>query len=68
MKAGLAYLLSLVARRLRMDQRGATSLEYSVLAGFVAVAMMTAMVLLGSALSGWYEELGSSWWEFLDSL
>lgn len=57
MKARLAHLISCLAERLRLDQRGATATEYSMLVGFMVFAMVAGVQLFGFALLGAYNEL-----------
>ena len=40
--------------RLLADARGATAIEYALLAGFIAVAIIAAVAGLGRALDGFY--------------
>ena len=42
-------------RRLLQDQRGATAIEYGLIATLIAVAAITSMVGLGNGVSGQME-------------
>lgn len=42
-------------RRLAADESGATAIEYGLIAGLVAVAIIAALSLLGDSLTGLFE-------------
>lgn len=44
--------------RLLRDVRGATSIEYALLAAFVAMAIVTSAATVGSSLSGTFSVVG----------
>ena len=44
-------------RRLRSDKRGATAIEYGLLVGLIAVAMVTGLSALGGGTNGMSGEL-----------
>ncbi len=46
-------------RRLLRDQRGATALEYGLIAALVSVAAITAYANLGDSISGQYSGVES---------
>jgi len=46
-------------RRLRADQRGATAIEYGLIAALIAVALMTGLRSLGGGAGGMWSELSN---------
>lgn len=42
------------------DESGATAIEYGLLAALIAIAAITGMSALGSALSGLFTDIGTS--------
>ena len=46
-----ARLTSLVARVLRADDRGVTSVEYGIMVALIAIVIITAVALVGTNLS-----------------
>ena len=47
-------------RRLIADESGATAIEYGLIAGLVAVAIIAALGFLGEQLSGLFEFMGDT--------
>jgi pilus assembly protein Flp/PilA len=47
-------------RRLRHDQRGATAVEYALIAVLVSIAAIAAMTNLGDSMSTTYSDVNSS--------
>jgi pilus assembly protein Flp/PilA len=47
-------------RRLLRDQRGATAVEYALIAVLIGIACITAFVNLGDTVSTHYSEVDSS--------
>ena len=41
------------------DQKGATAIEYGLLASLIAVALITAVATLGSTLEGKFSDIAS---------
>jgi pilus assembly protein Flp/PilA len=54
----LAFLNNLHA--LAKDERGVTALEYGLIAGLVAVVIVTSVTSLGSKLSATFNSIASS--------
>jgi pilus assembly protein Flp/PilA len=49
--ATLITLYSFAEERLEREEKGATAVEYGLMVGLIAVAIITAVVLLGDNLS-----------------
>ena len=49
-----------IIRRLLRDQRGATAVEYALIAVLMGIAAITAFVNLGDTVSTHYSEVDSS--------
>ena len=47
-------------KTLARDTKGATAIEYGLIAALIAVAAITAMTSLGSTLSGTFENVNTS--------
>ena len=47
-------------RRLLADESGATAIEYGLIAGLVAVAIIAALSYLGGELQGLFEYVGDT--------
>ncbi len=47
-------------RRLLSDESGATAIEYGLIAGLVAVAIIAALSYLGGELQGLFEYVGDT--------
>lgn len=47
-------------QRLRLDDRGASMVEYALLVILVAIVALVAVALAGTELSGTYSEIASS--------
>ena len=47
-------------RRLISDESGATAIEYGLIAGLVAVAIIAALTFLGTTLSGLFQAVGDT--------
>ncbi len=47
-------------RKLRTDQKGATAIEYGLIAALVSVAAILAMQALGTSLSGMFNSVATS--------
>lgn len=47
------------ARRLRKDRRGATAVEYGLIAALIVIAMMGGLRTLGGGAGGMWTELGN---------
>ena len=47
-------------RKLRADKRGATAIEYGLIAALIVLAMMGGLESLGGGVGGMWGKLGSS--------
>ena len=47
-------------RRLRADERGATAIEYGLIASLIVIAMMTGLESMGGGVGGMWGKLGNS--------
>jgi pilus assembly protein Flp/PilA len=47
-------------KRLRRDERGATAIEYGLLAAMIAIAMLAAISRLGFTLAGVFERIAAA--------
>ena len=47
-------------KRLAADRRGATAIEYAMIASLVSVLIVTAVSLIGTTLSGFFQTLAAS--------
>jgi pilus assembly protein Flp/PilA len=48
-----------LVRRLIHDEEGATAIEYGLIAGLVAVAIITALSLLGDSLNNLFTDVAT---------
>ena len=55
--ATLATLVSLAQDRVRRDEKGATAVEYGLLVGLIAVAIIATLLLLGPELRDLFNEV-----------
>ena len=49
-----------VFRAFSKDESGATAIEYALIAGGIAIAIVGAVTLLGGAVTGSFENISSS--------
>jgi pilus assembly protein Flp/PilA len=47
-------------RKLRADERGATAIEYGLIASLIVIAMMTGLESMGGGVGGMWGKLGNS--------
>ena len=47
-----------ILRRLPADQRGATAIEYGLIAALIAVALMGSLAALGGGAGGMWTDVG----------
>ena len=47
-------------RMLRADQRGATAIEYGLIAALIIIAMMTGLQSLGGGVGGMWGKMGNT--------
>lgn len=45
--------------RLRRDETGATAVEYGLIVGLIAVAIIGAVALLGTNLKDWFDSINT---------
>ena len=58
--ATLSSFVSVTADRLKREEKGATAVEYGLMVGLIAVAIITAVTLLGGNLSGLFNRIAGS--------
>jgi pilus assembly protein Flp/PilA len=46
-------------KRFLRDQSGATAIEYALIAGLIAMAIVSATTMIGTSLKGSYEQVSS---------
>jgi pilus assembly protein Flp/PilA len=56
--ATLATLYSFAEERLRREEKGATAVEYGLMVGLIAVAIITAVMFLEDQLSALFNSIG----------
>jgi len=56
----MRFLKRLFPERLGRDERGATAIEYGLLAAMIAIAMLAAISRLGFTLTGVFERIASA--------
>ncbi len=49
-----------ILRKLRADQRGATAIEYGLIAALIVIAMMTGLQSMGGGVGGMWGKLSTS--------
>ena len=54
----MAHLFTFL-KRLRKDDKGATAIEYGLIAALIAVAAIAGMSTLGTELSGIFTDIGN---------
>lgn len=52
--------MSLVWKRFRADERGATAIEYALIASLIAVALVGVLATLGTRLSAEFSEVSAA--------
>jgi pilus assembly protein Flp/PilA len=52
--------MSILFERFIRDQRGATGIEYALIAGFLSIAIVTAVGALGSTLNGTFTTVSTA--------
>ena len=58
--ATLATLYSFAEERLKREEKGATAVEYGLMVGLIAVAIIGAVMFLSEELSGLFDSIGGS--------
>jgi pilus assembly protein Flp/PilA len=56
--ATLISLVALAQDRIRREEKGATAVEYGLMVGLIAIAIITAVVLLEDQLSALFTDIG----------
>jgi pilus assembly protein Flp/PilA len=52
--------IRLILRKLGADQRGATAIEYGLIASLIVIAMMTGLQSMGGGVGGMWGKLSNS--------
>jgi pilus assembly protein Flp/PilA len=55
--ATFVSLLALAQDRLRREEKGATAVEYGLMVGLIAVAIIATVVILGDTLDGLFQQV-----------
>jgi pilus assembly protein Flp/PilA len=55
----MLYALTFLMSRLNNDRRGVTALEYGLIASLIAAAIVTAVALLGTKLTGTFDAIAT---------
>ena len=58
--ATLITLYSFAEERLKREEKGATAVEYGLMVGLIAIAIITAVVLLEDSLSALFTRFGTT--------
>ena len=56
----LVTLVAFAENRLRRDEKGATAVEYGLMVGLIAVAIIGAVQLLGGRLTGLFNAIAGA--------
>ena len=56
--ATIASFVAFAQDRLRKDEKGATAVEYGLMVGLIAVAIIVAVTTLGTELTGLFDGIG----------
>lgn len=51
--------IRMMLRRLRADQRGATAIEYGLIASLIIIAMMGGLMALGGGAGGMWTDIAA---------
>jgi pilus assembly protein Flp/PilA len=49
------------AQRFRRDEGGATAIEYTLIAGFIGLAIVVGATAVGTKLNGFFTTLAGNW-------
>ena len=52
--------IRIILRKLRADERGATAIEYGLIAALIVIAMMTGLQSMGGGVGGMWGKLGNA--------
>jgi pilus assembly protein Flp/PilA len=58
--ASLVSLVSLAQDRVRREEKGATAVEYGLMVGLIAVAIITAVIFLSDQLQALFNDIGTA--------
>ena len=58
-KTKLSFTMAIMRQRLAADERGATAIEYAMIAAGIGVAIAATVTSLGSAVSNLYTSIAS---------
>ncbi len=58
--ATIVTLYSFVEERIQREEKGATAVEYGLMVGLIAIAIITAVVLLEDSLSELFTRVGTT--------
>ena len=58
--ASLVSLVSLAQDRVRREEKGATAVEYGLMVGLIAVAIITAVIFLSDQLQLLFNDIGTA--------
>ena len=56
---GVEWVMEKRSQRFLMHERGATAIEYALIAGFISIAIITAVNSLGITLSGTFAAIAA---------
>ena len=52
--------IRIMLRRLRRDQRGATAIEYGLIAALIVIAMMGGLATMGGGVGGMWTKISTA--------
>jgi pilus assembly protein Flp/PilA len=58
--ASLVTLVALAKDRVQREEKGATAVEYGLMVGLIAIAIIGAVMFLSDELSALFDEIGTS--------
>ena len=58
--ATIVTLYSFAEERLKREEKGATAVEYGLMVGLIAVAIIAAVIIMEDALSGLFTDIGAT--------
>jgi Flp pilus assembly pilin Flp len=58
--SGTAFDMRLALQRTRIDQDGATAIEYAMIAFFVSIAAFSVIVTIGTDVTGLFTKIATS--------
>jgi pilus assembly protein Flp/PilA len=57
--ATLVTLVALAKDRVQREEKGATAVEYGLMVGLIAIAIITAVMFLSGQLEGLFNDIGT---------